>query len=255
MTASPQPSDEFVEIGPDHPWVAGRTGAGVDVAVVDSGIHAAHPHVGGIASAVAVDDTGRVHEDAVDRLGHGTAVAAAIHEKAPSARIHVVKVFHETLSTNVEALVRALDLALERGVRLVNMSLGTANPANVAALEAALERVGARNAILLSAGAGGGRTWFPGSLRGALPVTLDPSCPRERVRFSLAGPPRAAASGFPRPIPGVPPERNLNGISFAVANATGVLACLLERRPEETYVGTFARLLSPPPAPARRPDL
>jgi len=35
------------------------------------------------------------------------------------------------------------------------------------------------------------------------------------------------ASGWPRPIPGVPPLRNLNGISFAVANVTGILA----RRP------------------------
>jgi hypothetical protein len=32
------------------------------------------------------------------------------------------------------------------------------------------------------------------------------------------------ASGYPRPIPGVPPERNLKGLSFAVANATGFLA-------------------------------
>jgi hypothetical protein len=36
------------------------------------------------------------------------------------------------------------------------------------------------------------------------------------------------ASGFPRPIPGVPPERNLKGLSFAVANATGLLAVALE---------------------------
>jgi hypothetical protein len=32
------------------------------------------------------------------------------------------------------------------------------------------------------------------------------------------------ASGYPRPIPGVPAERNLKGLSFAVANATGLLA-------------------------------
>jgi hypothetical protein len=37
------------------------------------------------------------------------------------------------------------------------------------------------------------------------------------------------ASPYPRPIPGVPPERNLNGISFAVANATGALAAVLGR--------------------------
>jgi hypothetical protein len=35
---------------------------------------------------------------------------------------------------------------------------------------------------------------------------------------------RARASGYPRPIPGVDPDRNLKGLSFAVANVTGVLA-------------------------------
>jgi hypothetical protein len=37
------------------------------------------------------------------------------------------------------------------------------------------------------------------------------------------------ASGYPRPIPGVDPERNLKGLSFAVANATGLLALMLEQ--------------------------
>ena len=32
------------------------------------------------------------------------------------------------------------------------------------------------------------------------------------------------ASGYPRPLPGVPPARNLNGISFAVANMSGFVA-------------------------------
>ena len=32
------------------------------------------------------------------------------------------------------------------------------------------------------------------------------------------------ASAYPRDIPGVPRERNLNGISFAVANMTGFVA-------------------------------
>jgi hypothetical protein len=38
------------------------------------------------------------------------------------------------------------------------------------------------------------------------------------------------ATGYPRPIPGVPRERNLSGISFAVANVSGFLARLLEDR-------------------------
>jgi hypothetical protein len=31
-------------------------------------------------------------------------------------------------------------------------------------------------------------------------------------------------SGYPRSLPGVPRERNLHGISFAVANMTGFIA-------------------------------
>ena len=32
------------------------------------------------------------------------------------------------------------------------------------------------------------------------------------------------ASGYPRSLPGVPRKRNLSGISFAVANMTGLIA-------------------------------
>ena len=40
------------------------------------------------------------------------------------------------------------------------------------------------------------------------------------------------ASPYPRPIPGVPVERNLHGISFAVANATGLIARVLRDEPD-----------------------
>ena len=64
-----------------------RTGRGVRVAVIDSGVHAAHPHVQGVAGGIGIDASGAMHDDYVDRLGHGTAVAAVIREKAPSAEI------------------------------------------------------------------------------------------------------------------------------------------------------------------------
>ena len=65
-------------------------------------------------------------------------------------------------------------------------------------------------------------------------VTLDWGCPRDEVRVAPgpAGEGVFVASGFPRPIPGVPVEANLKGVSFATANVTGILACLLEDRPE-----------------------
>ena len=42
------------------------------------------------------------------------------------------------------------------------------------------------------------------------------------------------AAPFPRPIPGVPREKNLSGVSFAVANVTGFLA-----RATEAYGDPF----------------
>jgi subtilisin family serine protease len=126
-------------MGPEK-FFASRTGLGVRIAVVDSGIHAAHPHVGGIAGGVAFDPDGREADDCLDRLGHGTAVAAAIREKAPGAEIFAVKVFHDTLATGVSQLVRAIDWAAARRIELVNLSLGTANPEHEAVLRSAVER-------------------------------------------------------------------------------------------------------------------
>jgi hypothetical protein len=56
-------------------------------------------------------------------------------------------------------------------------------------------------------------------------VDADVTCPRDRFRYRDG---LFLASPFPRPIPGVPPERNLHGVSFAVANMTGLLARILE---------------------------
>ena len=57
------------------------------------------------------------------------------------------------------------------------------------------------------------------------------------------------ASPYPRPVPGVPPERNLKGISFAVANMTGFVARVLESAPAAT-IDDVQRLLREQ-APAR----
>ena len=50
------------------------------------------------------------------------------------------------------------------------------------------------------------------------------------------------AAGLPRPIPGVPPARNLHGASFAVANLTGFLARALESRPIASFDEVVALL-------------
>lgn len=199
----------------------------VRIGVIDSGVHAAHPHVGGVAGGVAIAPEGREDPDYTDRLGHGTAVTAVIREKAPQADLFAVKIFHHTLAAPIGPLVRAIDWCVANGMHLINLSLGTDNPAHEPVLRAALDRVGAAGAILVAAHEDAGVRWLPGSLLGALPVAVDWDCPRGEYRTAPLPDGRILyrASGFPRPIPGVPPERNLKGISFAVANVTGLLAC------------------------------
>ena len=223
---------------------------GLGVAVIDSGVNVPHPHLTSVAGGVAFDLEGNESGDYVDRLGHGTAAAAAIHEKAPDAELHAVKVFDRQLATTVRTLVRAIDWAVGRGLRLINLSLGTPHAFRETELAPALDRAVAAGSIVVSAHALDGQLWYPGSMAGAVGVLLDADQPRESVRVVEAdGRALVVAAPYPRPIPGVPVARNLNGISFAVANATGCLARLLADRPEvraaEEAVGLLASRLRP----------
>ena len=107
---------------------------GVRVAVIDSGVHADHPHVGGVAGGIGIDEYGVAHDDYVDRLGHGTAVTAAILEKATGAEIFAIKVFDAELTATGQALVAACEHALTIQARIINLSLGTQNVDHEAAL-------------------------------------------------------------------------------------------------------------------------
>ena len=200
------------------------------VAVVDSGIHSGHPHVGHVIDGIHFRADGTTDDDWSDRLGHGTAVAAAIREKAPSAELIAVRVFELSLSTSAPVLARAIEWSAEQGASFINLSLGTPNAERAALLEAAVAFAGRRGATVVSAAEHEGVKWFPGTLPGVVGVLLDWDCPREEIRRQATGDGRQlyAASGYPRPIPGVAPERNLKGISFAVANVTGWLAGRVE---------------------------
>ena len=110
----------------------GATGAGVDVAVVDSGIEVGHPLVGEVTSAVALsydrnaEDNVRIQEGPHDDLfGHGTACAGIIRRVAPECRLHSVRVLGERLTGKGLVFAAGLDWAIEHRMRVVNLSLST----------------------------------------------------------------------------------------------------------------------------------
>ena len=239
-----------IRVGPGHAALAGRTGRGVVVAVIDSGVHADHPHVGGVAGGVAFEQDGEAHQDYTDRMGHGTAVTAAIREKAPDAEIYAVKVFGRKLSTSTGVLVRAIDWATGKGARLINLSLGTPNAEHELTLWACVQRATDRGAVIVSPREYDERSWLPGKIEGVAGTILDWTCEREEIRMSRrsGGSIVMFASGYPRPIPGSSPARNLKGVSFSAANVTGILAGVMQDRPQlrsPTDVWKFASIHQP----------
>ena len=222
---------------------AGLTGRGVSIAVIDSGVHPGHDHIAAdrIEPGVMVLTDGAVMEGEgvwLDQLGHGTAVTAAIQEKAPDALCIPVRVFREGLKTSAAALVAAIRWSIAREVDLINLSLGSMNAAHREAFAAVVDEAAAAGIVVVAAYQANGQPCYPGSLPGVIGVDVDWDCPRTACRLARQGDASIfQASGYPRPIPGVPPQRNLYGSSFAVAQVTGFAARACEALADAGGVG------------------
>jgi subtilisin len=123
---------EMLQVTPEWAW-GGSTGAGVRIAVVDSGIDADHPALEGAvdeSSAVAFDIDGDGEVVAVrgphrDAFGHGTACASIIHQLAPAASITSVRVLGARNTGKAAQFVAGLAWAVDHGFDIINLSLGT----------------------------------------------------------------------------------------------------------------------------------
>src|SRR5262249_52426402 len=91
------------------------------IAVIDTGINAGHPHICAPTHGVAFDpeDSDSSCEDV---LGHGTAVTAAIQEKAPDADYYILKLFGKSLRSSGDRLIRAIEWTIDHRMDVVNLS-------------------------------------------------------------------------------------------------------------------------------------
>ncbi|MFG1919712.1 S8 family serine peptidase [Micromonospora sp. NPDC048898] len=120
------------QIGAPIAWAAGRDGAGVKVAVLDTGVDSTHPDLAGrIAEAQDFSGSG----SARDGHGHGTHVAATIAGSgaasdgrrkgvAPGARLLVGKVLDDSGSGYSSSIIAGMEWAAHSGAKVVSMSLG-----------------------------------------------------------------------------------------------------------------------------------
>jgi subtilisin family serine protease len=115
-------------------WRCGR-GAGVRVAVVDTGVDATHPDFDGrVTAGVAFDDGGpRLGQGGVDPNGHGTHIAGIIGAGdngigvvgvAPEVTIVPVRALRADQTGSSRDLANAITWAANEGVDVINASLG-----------------------------------------------------------------------------------------------------------------------------------
>jgi subtilisin len=110
-------------------WQA-RTGKGVRVAVVDSGIDNDHPAIAGAVAGWSQpkDVSGTLQFDTAphaDDCGHGTACAGIIRSVAPDVELLSVKVLGRDMSGTGVLFAAGLHWAVENGAQVINLSLGT----------------------------------------------------------------------------------------------------------------------------------
>ncbi len=246
----------------------------VPVAVIDSGADLKHPELAGRV----LDSKSFVGgSPAVDPLGHGTFVAGLIAASvdngigiaglAPPAELLVAKVVTPSRTIPIDAEVRAIRWAVERGARVINMSLGGVRDPlqpdrdTFSRLEADAVAYAVRNGVVVVAAVGNddqapSSPWQFASYPAALPHVLGVSAVsqlgnvprfsnRDKIYNDLAAPGEQILSTFPRGLTsrfpacadqgfsscGPDEYRQAQGTSFSAPQASAAAAILFSLRP------------------------
>jgi hypothetical protein len=210
------------------------TGRRVNVAVIDSGVDAAHPD---LAGAIAINENFAGSAAPAGGDTHGTAVAGIIAARAdngigiagvaPDARLLALRACWPGADggtrCNSLTLAKALQFALGHQAQVVNLSLAGPQDRLLAELLALLL---ARGVAVVAAAdpawPGGG---FPASQPGVIAVVDDGTSPTVPANAWMA-PGRDVPTSLPGARWGL-----LSGASFAAAHVSGLMALMRELKP------------------------
>ncbi|SDK40477.1 S8 family peptidase [Streptomyces indicus] len=225
------------QIGADKAWAAGYDGKGVRIAVLDTGVDAAHPD---LKDQVVAAKNFSASAGTGDKFGHGThvaSIAAGTGAKsggkykgvAPGAELLNGKVLGDDGSGDDSGIIAGIDWAVAQGADIINMSLGGADTPGIDPMEAAVNKYAEQNGVLFAVAAGndgeyGDRTvGSPGSADAALTVgAVDRS--DKLAPFSSRGP--RVGDG------GLKPDVTAPGVGIAAAAAPG---SLIDKDPEVAH--------------------
>lgn len=224
-------------------------GDNVLVAVIDSGVDLSHPELQG-----AVAGTFDTLKSAPKPHAHGTAIAALIAGKgrlkgaAPAARVLAVRAFDpdgDSAAATTFNILKGIDWSVANGARIINMSFaGPADPAIQRAIEAAYKR-----GVVSIAAAGNEGPKSPPLYPAAYATVI-------AVAATDANDDIYSGSNRGRHIavaaPGVDlvvavPEAGYQvstGTSYSAAEISGIVALMLQRKPDMTPDAVRAMLMA-----------
>jgi subtilisin len=217
----------------------GSTGRGVRVAVIDSGIDAGHPAVGGVQGYVAITEGQSgpeydlaPHEDA---YGHGTACAGIIRALAPDCELYSVRVLGPTLGGRGVDFAAGLRWAIERGMQICNLSLSTSRKEFFGLFHELADLAYFRNVALVAAANNLPLPSFPSTYAAVLSVAAHDRTDPECVYYNPHPPVEFGAPGIDLQVAWRKGEWiTTTGNSFAAPHITGLVARILAKYPSLT---------------------
>ncbi len=231
------------EITPEWAW-GGSTGKGVRVAVVDSGVEAAHPALdgcirGGVAFEYDESLESRVRLEAddppVDLTGHGTACAGIIHSIAPEAEIYSVRVLGRELRGKALQFAAGLRWALDHGMQVVNLSLSTSKEEYYGLFHKLADEAYFMNVLLVSAANNYPVASYPSLYSSVISVAASDGGDPFTYFYNPAPPVEFGAPGIDVDVAWLNGGRSqITGNSFAAPHIAGITALILSKYPELT---------------------
>jgi subtilisin family serine protease len=224
------------EITREWAW-GGSDGAGVRVAIVDSGIDPGHEFVGGVERAVAVqkrEDGGpEVVEDTIgDVAGHGTACAGIVRSMAPAAALWSVRVLGPGNKGAASVLLAGLRWAVEQGCEVVNLSLSTPKTETAARLHEIADDAYFAGTIFVASAHNFDIRSYPWRFSSVISVAShDGDDPFEFI-YNPDPPVEILARGMDVEVAWLDRTRiTAAGNSFATAYVTGICALIMAKHP------------------------
>ncbi|MGQ9601928.1 MAG: S8 family peptidase [Candidatus Bipolaricaulia bacterium] len=221
----------YIRIRPDS---QGYEGEGVRVALLDSGLDPDHPDLR--ANYRGGYDFVNGDPEPWDDNGHGTEVAGVLAAAedgsglvgvAPRAELYAVKVLGGNAHGAISDVVKGLEWAVQHGMDVVNMSLGT--PEDSRALREAVRAAFEAGLVLVApAGNESGAVLFPAAYPEVIAVSATTKADR-LAPFSNFGPEvDLAAPGEEIPTTDLKGRYSLvSGTSFAAPHVAGTAALLI----------------------------